>query len=303
MTPEQHAEQRIRDAEVSRAMVFLPTGKGSDRALQKHSNNQFVFTAMMDEDEDYITVGSHVDEFTIGKIRRSEYIDFGKLIPRDQILVAEDSRLELVVKGGQTYYVPVNKTTEITNFNKWEQAFRVFANIYTKYYPHQSSELIEYNHVIHTISMVYPWDNIYLYDKDFRLHIGKHPDHNWSIILQQAWLLRLREKTQSVMSSNGNVNHGSGLGNHSTLHKADEPGRWYNRGRCPFRSGCKYDHRCTYCFKMGHSVLNCHKLAADKDQECSRYNNHRKHRDIQQEDQSDFRKHTHGLQNGGNKRK
>ena len=138
-------------------------------------------------------MGNHIDEQTLNKIKRGEYVDFGRLIPKDRILAAEENCLELVVKGGHTYYVPVIDTTEINSFSKWEQAFRVYANIYTKAYPNRSSELIEYNHIIHTVSLSYPWENVYLYDKDFRLHMSKHPERNWSIILQQAWSLRLRE--------------------------------------------------------------------------------------------------------------
>ena len=111
-------------------------------------------TAMIDED--YIMVGSHVDEATLTKIKNSEYVDIAKLIPKDRILANEDNRLELVVKAGHTYYVPVNEDTDITSFSHWEQAFRVFSNIYTKFYPHRSTELIEYNHIIHTISLSYP---------------------------------------------------------------------------------------------------------------------------------------------------
>ena len=107
-------------------------------------------------DEDHMGVGSHVDESMWLKMKRGEYIDFGKLIPRDCILATEENRLELVVHGGHTYYMPVSETTEITSFAKWEQAFRVFSNIYTRFYPHKSSELIEYNHVIYTISLTYP---------------------------------------------------------------------------------------------------------------------------------------------------
>ena len=183
--PEERAEQKIKDAELARAAVFPVTGN------DKFSNAQFVNTAMIDED--YIMVGSNVDEVTLNKIKKGEYVDFGKLIPKDRIISIEENHLELVIKGGHTYYVPVSESTDISNFNKWEQAFRVFSNVYTKYHPHQSSELIKYNHVIHTISANYPWENVYMYDKDFRIHMGKHPERNWSIILQQAWSLRLRD--------------------------------------------------------------------------------------------------------------
>ena len=91
---------------------------------------------------------------------------------------------------GRTYFVPataLDNSGGITNFSKWEQAFEVFSNIYTRRYPHRSSELIQYNRVIHTAALTYTWENVYLYDRDFRHHIAAYPNRSWAVILQQAW--------------------------------------------------------------------------------------------------------------------
>ena len=272
LTPEQRAEQKVREAENLKAYTFPVTGKDP---RQKHRLSQFFNTAMIDKD--YMVVGSHVDEATYQRIKQGEFIDFGKLIPKDRIISEEENRLELVIKGGQSYYVPISETTEINSFSKWEQAFRVYSNIYTKFYPHHLSELIEYNHVIHTISQMYPWDSVYMYDKDFHIHMAKHPERNWSIILQQAWSLRLREN--KVNSSSTPYKQGNN-GNSGKNSSVDEPCHRYNKRRCPFGSGCCFDHRCSYCFKMGHMIWNCCKLAADIERERarSRYQNNNSHR-------------------------
>ena len=182
-TPEERAERLIREAELAKAEIFPVSG--NTLVTQRYCKTAVI-------DEGYMAVGGHVDEQTYVKIQRGEYVDFGKLIQKDKVLVEEDQRLEMVVRAGRTFYVPVQETATIGSYVKWEQAFRVFANIYTKVNPHRSSELIEYNHVIHTISTVYAWDNIYMYDKDFRIHMGRNPELNWSTILQQAWSLRLK---------------------------------------------------------------------------------------------------------------
>ena len=46
-----------------------------------------------------------------------------------------------------------------------------------------------------------------------------------------------------------------------------EPCKRYNQGFCPYGSSCKFEHRCVYadCLRFGHSILNCRKLAADRD--------------------------------------
>ena len=128
------------------------------------------------------------------KIRHGEYVDFSKLLPKDHITVEEDSRMELVVKNGQTYWTPMSEVVVINCFSRWEQAFRIFSNIYTIQYPHRSSKLIQYYHIIHSIASMYVWDNVYAYDHEFRLHISRHPERSWSVILQQAWSMKLHDK-------------------------------------------------------------------------------------------------------------
>ena len=73
------------------------------------------------------------------------------LIPRERIAKEDDHCMELVSRGGSTFFVPVadrENSGVISSFNKWEQAFRVFANIYTRIYPDRVPELVQYNHII-----------------------------------------------------------------------------------------------------------------------------------------------------------
>ena len=139
-------------------------------------------------------VGSHLDQSTKDKIIKGKYVDFGKLLPRDKILAEEENRLELVIKQGKTYWSPVADNLTISGYNCWEQVYCIYSDIYTRHHPHRSSELIQYNHIIHSISGTYTWDNVYGYDKEFKLHLSKHPERSWSVILQQAWLMRLKDR-------------------------------------------------------------------------------------------------------------
>ena len=109
-------------------------------------------------------------------------------------MIEEEGRMEMFVKNGRTFWMPVNNGVNINNFGHWEQAFRVFSNIYCRANPQRATELIEYNNVIHSISLSYVWDNVYTYDKEFRLHMVRNPRRSWSVILQQAWSLRLRDR-------------------------------------------------------------------------------------------------------------
>ena len=143
-------------------------------------------------DEHYMLIGMNIDSNLRDKIKRGEYIDFVRLLPRDK-MSSEDHKLELIHKDGQTFFVPAEKGSQIiSSFHKWEQTFCVYSNIYTREHPEQASELIQYNHVICTAPASYAWDNVYTYDKEFRMHIGAFPERSWAIILQQAWSMYLK---------------------------------------------------------------------------------------------------------------
>ena len=80
--------QIILEAEAGRARIHETPGefavKYQDNGTPKFKldlNREFVHSAMVDEG--YQVVASHLDESTQGKIMRGEYVDFGRLIPRD----------------------------------------------------------------------------------------------------------------------------------------------------------------------------------------------------------------------------
>ena len=205
-------------------------------------------------DEDFLLVAAHVDEATKVKIRNFEYIDFGKLLPCDKILEEEDHRLMWINKGGQPWLVPaadaerLDKGEVITSFSKWDQAFKIYSDILMARFPDKTGELLQYNHIIQTASQTFVWDNIYRYDKDFRIHISNHPDRTWSTILQLSWSLRLKEKIK------GEINYLQRKGGSTPK---GEHYRRFQHGKCTFGLNCKYDHRCTICNKSGHGAHIC----------------------------------------------
>ena len=138
-------------------------------------------------DESYMMVGAHIDEAIQKHIVNNEYVDFARLLAKDRIAQEEDGQMEIVHRGGSTYFVPVSDRETaggIHNFSKWEQAFRVFSNIYTKAYPFKAVQLIQYNHTIHSAAQAFQWDNVYRYDKEFHMHMSNFPHRSWGIILQ-----------------------------------------------------------------------------------------------------------------------
>ena len=127
----------IHDAEKSKAGIYDVPGRQHEINLRNDISPQtpVVHSALLDED--YLLVGSYVDETTRNKIGNGEYVDFAKLMPQDWINAEEDNRMEIVNRGGMSYWVPIadKNSTNISSYLKWEQAFHVFSNIYMAFHP------------------------------------------------------------------------------------------------------------------------------------------------------------------------
>ena len=265
---EEQARDLIKEGEQSKARILELPGESMGRQgisnygpiTQGRFNpgrdfdykQQFIHSAMVDEQ--YSMVATHVDETLYNKVTNGEYVDFSKLIPRDRVWEEDNQTLELVQRGGKAVFAPSSdrETTAITNFNKWEQAFRVFSAIFTKEHPERSSELVQYNHLIYTTAQTYVWSNVYAYDKDFRIHLSHNPSRTWSLILQQAWSFRLKTKLAEIGHSNGGRTHEKFKGKREVCYR-------FNRGKCSYGPKCKFEHRCQVCTKYGHGAWNCRK--------------------------------------------
>ena len=84
--------------------------------------------------------------------------------------------------------------------------------------------------------------------------MGNFPERNWSIILQQAWSMCLKDRIHSSAVGTGynknNFNGNFGKGKKDICKR-------FNKGLCTAGRGCKYNHRCLGCGKFGHDVHIC----------------------------------------------
>ena len=260
VSPEGRAEQMVREAEANKAKVYNTPGKDPELAI--NDDSPFIHSAIADES--YMLVATHLDEAIIKRIEQDEYVDFAKLLARDKMLDNEETEMRLVQRDGRTMYVPVKDECLINNVLKWDQAFRVYSNIYTRVFPNKATQLVQYSHIIHSAAQSYAWSNVYQYDKDFRDHMSRNKGRSWGIILQQAWTMRLRDRL-SLHNNNYEGNRFSPKGNSRDNQKSTkEPCRRFNRGKCSYGTSCIFEHRCNYCFKFGHPIVNCRKMIADQ---------------------------------------
>ena len=268
-TAESRAERLLLDAKKARARLYDATGNENGPVeINQATRCDGRSSSLMDED--YLLVASHVDVKTRLKISKGEYIDFSKLVRKDKVIDEEEQKMIMVNKGGMFYSVPMSDRSQtITSYAKWDSAFRVFLDIYTSYHPNCTSELIQYGHIIHTASLSYAWDNVYLYDLEFRRHIERHPSRSWGVILQQAWTMFLKDRNNYTPNNRGHGVHNTQnqSGRNSTVSKRlcfD-----FNQGNCTYGSRCKFEHKCSFCLKYGHGAWNCHRATAKNGQSSS----------------------------------
>ena len=147
-------------------------------------------------------------------------------MPKDKInRHSEENRLEWVHRDGGTYFVPAQRDGKITNFRRWEQAFRAYAIIYCGANPQCSKEIWQYITVINTTASAYTWDNVYNYDVTFRHLMAFNPQQSWAITYNQMWNLSMRDPSPKIISNLGDFSPGNGNSNKAGKGSTSSSGR------------------------------------------------------------------------------
>ena len=201
------------------------------------------------------------------KIERGEFIELEKLLPKDPTRrMTNDSRMELVNRDGYTYFVPAADKEKITGIRKWEQAFRVYAAIYSKANPYRASEIWQYVYTINLAANSYIWDNVACYDYTFRQLMSSNPGHSWGIIYHQMWSLAMRDPIHK-----NNMFSVSGNRSDNVKQHWDNYCWRFNKNRCKFGSKCHYEHKCNYCDGYGHGAYNCARKNCNKEKQGEKF--------------------------------
>ena len=113
-------------------------------------------------DDEFFHLTCHVEPNLKHKIEHGEFVDLEKLIVKDRFKsqLNIEQRMELVSRGGETFIMPVEQDLKITNVRRWEQAFRIYAAIYSQANPHRAAEIWQYVYVINSAATSYIWENV-----------------------------------------------------------------------------------------------------------------------------------------------
>ena len=284
--PDRVSDQMLIQAEKFRARTEAPKGKNFSDVIMPYDyeklrskfvrpeglapiDSEILFLRNFDQDDEFFHVTSQIEPSLRMKIERGEFVDLERLLPRERSAGKSGTDdlnrqlYQLITQGTNNFMdPPVPKSGKVNSIRKWDQAFRVFAAIYTQANPERASEIWQYVYVIHTAAASNPWENVYYYDINFRELMASKPWRSWGKTYTQGWNMAFNNSNSSFLNSSYQQSfHGSGTskGQNSKSWKDDCCWR-YNKNRCK-KSGteCNFDHRCTYCGIWNHGFFNCRK--------------------------------------------
>ena len=227
-TPREVAEKLILDAERFKANVDKPTG------MPMPNLN---LSTIVPLDDEFLHLTCHVDQGLSSKIKKGEYVDLEKLLPKDPTRkLTNENRMELVNRDRLPFFVPVTDKEKIGSVRKWKQASRVYAAIYSRANPLRSVEIWQYVYIINLAASSYSWENVACYDYTFRQLMHHYPSRSWSTIYHQMWSLAMRDP----ISRNGfAARNSSGGGDHQQRSQRDNNCWKFNKNKCKFGSRCR----------------------------------------------------------------
>ena len=241
------ADKLILDAERFKASVLPP--KGND-------NNDVRY---LEDDDEFFHLTCHIDTTLKKRIAGGEFVDLDRLLPKSRTQIMRDDQplQQFINKNGATYWAPPDRDSRITNVRRWEQAFRIYAAIYSRANPNRAVEIWQYVYVINTAAASFAWENVYYYDVTFRQLMAERPERSWGKTYNQLWNLAMCDH---LPKSNNFVPASRGGESSGQTNWKDRCCWRYNKGNKCKKWNCRYDHRCNNCGSWSHSKNVCSKL-------------------------------------------
>ena len=273
-------DRMVLEAEKFKAAIIPPKGKDVEMVSVERDELKNLLTLVRtkyeeDVDDEFFHITCHIDKNLKDKIGRGEFVDLECLLPRTRSQVVAggpgEDEIEVVRKDGASYRIPISSSAttrenKITNVRKWEQAFRVYAAIYSEYNPQRSAEIWQYVHIINSAAASFIWENVNYYDIVFRELMEARPHRSWAKTYTQMWNIAMRDHIVKQNFTNASsAATGGGQTASATTKTNTKFGDWrdrccwkFNKGTCK-KWDCKWDHRCKKCGSYSHQKNQCPK--------------------------------------------
>ncbi len=196
----------------------------------------------------------HLETKILESIAKDEYVDFNKLIDRED----DEQGTQVNEPEGVTFYIPQTKVPfKISNFATWCKAALIYMGAHQKFHLDRAAELIEYRSSIEGFAKTYPWFKVAEYDRKFRRNQAKKPWHHWELISQTLVMRVLNSDEEGKEKPNKKQEKGEQQSGQKGKGKRGICRRWNNSGKCRWNDECYYEHKCAICGKMSHGAIAC----------------------------------------------
>ena len=193
-------------------------------------DNEILFLRNFDQDDEFFHITSQIDSALRVKIERGEFIDLERLLPKDKAFGGSGGDelnkqlFQLITQGTNSYLEPPvqHPNGKINSLRKWDQAFRVYAAIYTHANLGRSSKIWQYVYVIHTAATSNPWENVYYYDINFRELMATKPWRSWGKTYTQGWNMAFNNINSHYNQQNHSSQHSVGATSSGSYQKTKD---------------------------------------------------------------------------------
>ena len=255
-------KQLVVKAEQFKVTVEPPKGITADQNThvpggQVNEFEQILKKLLDNDDDEFFHLTCHIDSNLKSKIEKGEFVDLERLLPKTRAqIVSEDQKMQFVNRDGASFWIPADRESKINGIRKWDQAFRIYAAIYSKHNPNRAAEIWQYIHVINTAAASYTWENVCYYDLTFRRLMHEKPHRSWAKMYIQVWNLAMCDPILKNTNKQGYTNfHSNSNSTHSDWR--DRCCWRFNRGEKCKKWNCRFDHRCNNCGSWSHCAVNC----------------------------------------------
>ena len=198
----------------------------------------------------HTTLGAHVSEANKSKIINGSYLDLALLLDSNS-----DKQEKQVILVDGVLVTKEKPKQNISNIEKWTDAFLVYSSIYLSAHPDKFQGILKYMYVIRLGASRLRSLGWKKYDEQFRLKMGMDPSKSWENIDQELWLIYMTDVPSSFMSFQTSNTVSSTM---STVVNQSSVNKCYNfnyKGICD-RVPCIFKHVCFRC-SGNHPFYSC----------------------------------------------
>lgn len=233
------------------------SGTDSDNNDESTDNSDSDSSSSSDSDSDDCELisdptTSQIDSKLKNKIWQNKYVDFVKLLPRDDF--TSDKSLRLQSAGNSEYkFVKSKPKKSIKTIEQWTTAFLKFLAVYSEKYPKQIPAVIKHGEIVRELASRCLGQTWLTYDKQVRkdIEVKSIP---WGQLHYEYWVMATTfRQPQTQLNFRGKQGQPR-----VSFKNRTPPGFCYvyhKSGKCSNQQ-CQYKHICFQCRKT-HSVLFC----------------------------------------------